>query len=195
MQQAENLIKEGLHPSDILTGFEIASQECLKLLDGLIAYTIKDIRNVEEITKVMKAVVSSKHYGNENTLAPLVAQACVHALTRDSSTFNVDNIRVAKVLGGSLSDSTVIHGLALLRASETTVHHVTDAKVAVFSCDLQAESGDTKGTVVFKNAEELINYTKSEEEVMGKFVKKVSDAGVNVIFCGGTLSEIVTHFC
>lgn len=25
MQQAENLIKEGLHPSDILTGFEIAS--------------------------------------------------------------------------------------------------------------------------------------------------------------------------
>ena len=73
MQQAENLIKEGLHPSDILTGFEYASNECLKLLEGLIAYTIKDIKNVEEITKVMKAVVSSKHYGNENTLAPLVA--------------------------------------------------------------------------------------------------------------------------
>lgn len=30
---------------------------------------------------------------------------------------------------------------------------------------------------------------------MGKFIQKVSDAGVNVIFCGGTLSEIVTHFC
>ena len=73
MQQAENLIKDGLHPSDILTGYEHASQQCLELLDGLVAYSISDIRNVEEVSKVLKAVVSSKHYGNENTLAPLVA--------------------------------------------------------------------------------------------------------------------------
>lgn len=143
----------------------------------------------------MKAVVSSKHYGNENTLAPLVAQACVYSMPRDAASFNVDNVRVAKILGGSLSDSQVIHGLALLRASETTVHNVKGAKVAVFSCDLQADSSDTKGTVVFKTAEELINYTRSEEEMMGKFIKKVADAGVNVVFVGGSVSEIVTHFC
>jgi len=80
-------------------------------------------------------------------------------MSRDTKTFNVDNVRVAKILGGSLNDSQVIHGLALIRASETTVHHVKDAKIAVYNCDLQAESGDTKGTVIFKNAEELINYT------------------------------------
>ena len=57
-------------------------------------------------------------------------------MTRESTTFNVDNIRVAKILGGSLSESQVIHGLALLRASETTIHHVKDAKIAVFNCDL-----------------------------------------------------------
>ena len=102
MQQAENLIKEGLHPSDILTGFEQAGIECLKQLDQLVAYNIKDIRSVEEVSKVMKAVVSSKHYGNENTLAPLVAQACIYALPRESNSFNVDNVRVAKILGGSL---------------------------------------------------------------------------------------------
>lgn len=159
MQQAENLIKDGLHPSDILTGYEFAAQHCLELLEGLVSYSIKDVKNVEEVTKVLKAVVSSKHYGNENTLAPLVAQACIHAMSRDTKTFNVDNVRVAKILGGSLNDSQVIHGLALIRASETTVHHVKDAKIAVYNCDLQAESGDTKGTVIFKNAEELINYT------------------------------------
>lgn len=143
----------------------------------------------------MKAVVSSKHYGNENTLAPLVAQACVYSMPRDAASFSVDNVRVAKILGGSLSDSQVIHGLALLRASETTIHNVKNAKVAVFSCDLQADSSDTKGTVVFKTAEELINYTRSEEDMMGKFIKKVADAGVNVVFVGGSVSEIVTHFC
>jgi len=48
---------------------------------------------------------------------------------------------------------------------------------------------------VFKTAEELINYTRQEEEVMGTFIQKVSDAGVNVIFVGGSLAEIVTHYC
>jgi len=73
MQQAENLIKDGLHPSEILTGYEKASKKCLEILDSTICHSIENIRSVEEVTKVMKAVVSSKHYGNENTLAPLVA--------------------------------------------------------------------------------------------------------------------------
>lgn len=143
----------------------------------------------------MKAVVSSKHYGNESTLAPLVAQACIYAMPKESKGFNVENVRVAKILGGSLSDSILIHGLAILRPSETPVHHVKDAKVAVFNCDLAAESGDTKGTVVFKTAEELINYTRSEEDVMDKFISKVADSGVNVIFVGGSISDIALHYC
>lgn len=139
--------------------------------------------------------MSSKHYGNENLLAPLVAQACIYAMSKDSNVFNVDNVRVAKILGGSLNESLVVHGLAILRGSETTVHHVTDAKVAVYNCDLQAEHGDTKGTVIFKTADELVNYTRSEEKLMEDFIKKVSDAGVNVIFAGGSISDIVVHYC
>lgn len=94
-----------------------------------------------------------------------------------------------------MNDSIVIHGLAVLRASETSVHHVKEAKVAVFNCDLAAESGDTKGTVVFKTAEELINYTRSEENVMDAFIKKVADAGVNVVIVGGSISDIAVHYC
>lgn len=194
MQQAENLIKEGLHPSDILIGYEKASKKCLDLLESLVAYNIEDIRNIEEITKVMKAVVSSKHYGNENTLAPLVAQACTYTMPKSGSSFSTDNVRVVKVLGGSLNDSEVVHGLAILRGSETSIQHAKDCKVAVFNCELQAENGDTKGTVVFKTADDLINYTKSEEENMEKFVKKLSDNGVNVVFGQGVMSDICIHY-
>ena len=31
--------------------------------------------------------------------------------------------------------------------------------------------------------------------MMGKFIQKVSDAGINVVFVGGSLAEIVTHYC
>ena len=40
MQQAENLIKIGLHPSEILIGYEKASKRCLELLEDLSCYIV-----------------------------------------------------------------------------------------------------------------------------------------------------------
>lgn len=190
MQQAENLIQEGVHPSDILVGYEKASKKCLDILENLVAYQVENIRDIKEIEKCIKSVVASKHYGNEHILTPLIASAAIYAMPEESKEFNVENIRVTKILGGSLSDSEVIHGLCLVRGSETSVHRVTNARVAVFNSELQAESGDTKGTVLLTTAEELKNYTKGEEDLMEKFVKKLSDAEINVVVSGGSISEV-----
>lgn len=190
MQQAENLIQEGLHPSDILVGYEKASKKCLEYLDGLIAYQVEDIYSKTEIQKCIKSVVASKHYGNEDILAPLIAEACIYAIPSNSKEFNVENVRVTKILGGALTDSEVIHGLCVIRGSETSVHKVENARVAVYHADLQSESGDTKGTVLLKTAEELQNYTKSEEELLEKFVKKLVDNEINVVIAGGSISDV-----
>lgn len=194
MQQAENLIQEGLHPSDILVGYEKASKKCLEYLESLVSYQIENLRSKEEVEKCIKSVIASKHYGNEHILAPLVAGAAIYAMPENPRDFSVENVRVTKILGGSLSNSDVIHGMCVIRGSETSVHKVTDAKVAIFNNPLEAESGDTKGTVLLKTAEELQNYTKGEEEVMEKFVKKLSDAGINVVISGGSISEICLHY-
>eukprot|EP00345_Euplotes_harpa_P010179 CAMPEP_0168340642 /NCGR_PEP_ID=MMETSP0213-20121227/14182_1 /TAXON_ID=151035 /ORGANISM="Euplotes harpa, Strain FSP1.4" /LENGTH=497 /DNA_ID=CAMNT_0008346911 /DNA_START=18 /DNA_END=1511 /DNA_ORIENTATION=- len=194
MQQAENLIQEGLHPSDILVGYEKASKKCLEYLDSLVAYQIENVRDVEEVQKCIKSVVASKHYGNEHILAPLIASAAVYAMPEETKEFSVENVRVTKILGGALSDSEVIHGMCIVRGSETSIHKVKNARVAVFNSALEAESGDTKGTVLLKTADELQNYTKGEEELMEKFVKKLSDAEINVVVAGGSVSEICLHY-
>lgn len=190
MQQAENLIQEGLHPSELLVGYEKASKKCLEYLDSLIAYKVEDITNKEEILKCIKSVVASKQYGNEDILAPLIADACVYSMPTDPKEFSVENVRVTKILGGSLSDSEVIHGLCVVRGSETTVQKVKNAKVAVFNCPLESESGETKGTVLLKNAAELSSYTKGEEELLERFVKKLAEAEINVVISGATISEV-----
>lgn len=190
MQQAENLIQEGVHPSDILVGYEKASKKCLELVDSLVAYQVQDVRSLEEIQKCIKSVVSSKHYGNEHILAPLISEACTYAMTADARDFSVENVRVTKILGGALSDSEVIHGLCVLRGSETTIHHIKDARVAVYNCPLESEAGETKGTILLKTAEDLANYTKSEEELVEKFVKKLAEAQINVVIAGASTSEV-----
>lgn len=190
MQQAENLIQEGVHPSDILIGYEKASKKCLDILENLVSYQVENIRDVKEVEKCLKSVVASKHYGNEHILTPLIASAAIYAMPEDAKSFNVENVRVTKILGGSLSNSEVIHGMCIIRGSETSITKVKNARVAVFNNPLEAESGDTKGTVLLTTADELKNYTKGEEELMEKFVKKLSDAEINVVVSGGSISEV-----
>ena len=50
----------GLHPSDILIGYEKGSKYAQELLDEATCYEVKDIRNYEEVLRCMKATVASK---------------------------------------------------------------------------------------------------------------------------------------
>jgi len=101
---------------------------------------------------------------------------------------------VVNFLGGSINDSQIVHGLVLTRGSETSVTHVVNAKVVVYNQDLEIDSGETKGTVVIKNASELLNYTIGEENRMEKLIKEIVDSGVNVVIVGGSISDMAIHF-
>jgi T-complex protein 1 subunit theta len=48
--------------------------------------------------------------------------------------------------------------------------------------------------VLLKNAEDLINYTKGEEDQMENFVKSLAETGVNVMICQGSISDLAIHF-
>lgn len=54
--------------------------------------------------------------------------------------------------------------------------------------------GETKGTVLFTNAEELTNYTKSEEDQFESFIKALAEANVRVVVGSGSMSEMAVHF-
>jgi T-complex protein 1 subunit theta len=98
------------------------------------------------------------------------------------------------VLGGSIEDSVVIHGMVILRSSLTSMNSVQKAKIAVYNTPIEMQQGDTKGTVLLKNAQELLDYTKGEEEQMERFVQSIAEAGVNVVICQSNISELAVHF-
>jgi T-complex protein 1 subunit theta len=137
MLQAQQLIQMGLHPSEILIGYEKAAKFAHAELENNICYTLKNIHDHEEVLKCMKSSIASKQYGLEDLLGNLVTQACLYAIPAGKSTFSTDNIRVVKILGGGLSDSEVIRGMVVIRQSETSINHVTKAKVAVFNSNIE----------------------------------------------------------
>lgn len=194
MLKAEILLKMGLHPSIILSGFEKASQKALSLIEEMEVAKVEDFTKKEELLKILKSVVGAKIYGQEDAVAGLIADAALHAMPRDPQKFSIDNIRTQKILGGSAEDSVVVHGLVALRQSVTSVTSVQNAKIAVYNTPIEMQQGDTKGTVLLKNADELLAYTKGEEEQMENFVKSIAEAGVNVIICQSSISELAVHY-
>ncbi|CAE8740342.1 unnamed protein product [Polarella glacialis] len=194
LYRAEELLKEGIHSTDVLKGYELARDKAMEFLDGQKVWQCTDLKDVEQITKVVKTAISSKQLGYEGLLAKLVAQACVKVMPPHSSKFNLDSVRVVKVHGGNLSGSFVVDGMAIARPCSGVVKKHEKTKVAVYAEGIELGSTETKGTVLLNNAEELMNFTKGEESRMEEFIKSVSDAGVGLVISGGAISDIALHF-
>lgn len=91
----------------------------------------------------------------------------VSAMPEDGH-FNVDNIRVLKVLGSGVTSSTMVQGMVFRREVEGDVQTVSQSKIAIYSCPLEALQTETKGTVLLHTAEELMEFSKGEENQMEK---------------------------
>ena len=142
----------------------------------------------------MKTALTSKIPNYGDFFADLVARACVNSLPDATNKFDNDNIRIIHVYGANITDSTLMSGMVVKRGVEGTISRVSKPVVAVYHCPLDTIQGETKGTVLIKNANELLNYSKGEEDLAEKFVQGLVEAKVNVAVTGGTISDIVLHF-
>jgi len=209
LTQSTELLRSGLHPSEIVTGFRRAGDKLtLELLPSLV---IRNVPNTDmdknSLMDAIMPVLAAKQYGSQQILAPLVAEACLAVMSNTdfedtadtmSSSYkivNPESVRVVKILGGHVAQSHVIYGYVAQRGLETTfTTHLTGVKVTVFGCGIEASSTEAKATVLMKNAEDLMGYNKSEEKKMEELIKAIADTGTNLVVSGGTVSEMAMHF-
>ncbi|KVI04448.1 Chaperone, tailless complex polypeptide 1 [Cynara cardunculus var. scolymus] len=148
LQGAEDLIRMGLHPSEIIIGY----------------------------TKAIK-------------------KACIQVCPKNPVNFNVDNVRVAKLLGGGLHNCTTVRGMVLKGDTVGSIKRIEKAKVVVIAGGVDTTATETKGTVLIHSAEQLENYAKTEEAKVEELIKAVADSGANVIVSGVAVGEMALHFC
>ncbi|XP_059463337.1 T-complex protein 1 subunit theta [Corylus avellana] len=197
LQNAEELIRMGLHPSEIISGYTKAINKTIEILEELVEKGSEnmDVRDKNQVISRMKAAVASKQFGQEDILCSLVADACIQVCPKNPANFNVDNVRVAKLLGGGLHNSTVVRGLVLKSDAMGSIKRVEKAKVAVFAGGVDTSATETKGTVLIHTAEQLENYSKTEEAKVEELIKAVADSGAKIIVSGAAVGEMALHFC
>ncbi|KAK8633246.1 hypothetical protein V6N13_014094 [Hibiscus sabdariffa] len=197
LQNAEELIRTGLHPSEIISGYTKAITKTIEVLEELVEKGSEnmDVRDKEQVVTRMKAAVASKQYGMEDILSSLIADACIQVSPKNPANFDVDNVRVIKLVGGGLHNCMVIRGMVLKGDAVGSITHVEKAKVAVFASGVDSSATETKGTVLIHSAEQLENYAKTEEAKVEELIKAVADSGAKIIVSGGAVGEMALHFC
>ncbi|KAH8591763.1 T-complex protein 1 theta subunit [Bisporella sp. PMI_857] len=194
LKKAEDLLRMGLKTSDVVTGYERAQKFALDELENLVIDKVEDIRSQAELSKAIRTVVASKQSGSEDFLADMVAEAVLAVLPKNPINFNVDNIRVVKIMGGSLEQSKVVKGMVFGREPDGSVKKATRAKVGVYSCPIDISQTETKGTVLLHNAKEMLDFTKGEETQLETAIKELYDSGLRVVVAGSTVGELAMHY-
>ncbi|XP_061445403.1 T-complex protein 1 subunit theta-like isoform X2 [Rhineura floridana] len=189
LENAEKLLRSGLPVVHIRAGYEMACKEVLRLLPGLCCHVLKNPRDVNEVLWVLQTIVSSKVFGHQKFLSMLVAKACVLVLPPDRTTFNPDLICVCKILGGGVTDSSVVEGMVICREAEGSVRRVERARIAAFSCPFGPSGFKANNTVIFTSASDIRLFGKSEEHQIEQYVMAIARASINVVVVGGNVDD------
>ena len=153
LKQAEYLLKMGIHPSEVVDGFDVASKKALEILPTLVAGNCKNPLDRAEMSKAVRTAIASKQYGYnivfrssniisshansqffkfihcgcsnqslnsyEDMLTNVVLDAVAEVMPKKNpGAFNVDSVRVVKILGGSVLDTAVVKGMVFGREPE-----------------------------------------------------------------------------
>jgi len=136
LKRSEHLLTMGLHPSDVILGYEMALEkgrqelECESISSHTCDHLLTDpamvvstlsptpLPTISELAAAIAPSIASKQPGSEKLLSTLAAEAALAVMPKNPKDFNVDTVRVVKVLGGGLSASRVVKGMVFGREAE-----------------------------------------------------------------------------
>jgi T-complex protein 1 subunit alpha len=141
LKRANELVKNGIHPTVVMAGYRTALQEAVKYIKANLVVAA-DTLGRENLINAAKTSMSSKILHAESDF---FAELAVTAVTRiktekdGKAKYPIGNIHILKSHGQSSRDTELVDGFALncSRAAAAMPTKVTDAKVALLDFNLQ----------------------------------------------------------
>jgi len=191
LKQSEELLDAKIHPTVITSGFRMAADKAIEILNDIAVDATKD----EIIKKVAVTSLTGKAVGEEyEALADLVVKAA-KAVIEDGKV-DTDNIRIEKKIGGVIGDTYLIEGVVI---DKEAVHsrmpkRVENAKLALFETALEIVKTNFDTDIHISDPKAMSAFLAEEENSMKEMVDYIKAAGANVVFSTKGIDELVQHY-
>jgi thermosome len=197
LSRAEELIDKGVHPTLIIDGYRKAAEKALETLEKM---AIKvDPNSSEYLKKVAMTSMASKLVADyKELLADLAMKAMLQVAEKDGEKWkvDVDDVKVEKKTGDSLSDTSLIQGIVL---DKEIVHsgmpkRMEKAKIALLDASMENEKTEFDAKLNIETPDQIEAFLNQEEAMLKEMAEKITKSGANVVICQKGIDDMAQHF-
>ena len=197
LDKAESLIDDEIHSVIIADGYKKASRKAIEFLKE-IAIKVEP-KNKDILEKVAHTSMQTKLVSLEATdLAKLAVSAVLAVMEEKNNSFkvNLDNIKIEKKTGGSISDSELVQGIIL---DKEIVHSgmprkIEDAKIALISEALEIKKTEFEAKLNISSPNQIKSFMEEESQLLKEMVDKIKSTNSNVVLCQKGIDDIIQHY-
>lgn len=195
----EDLLRKGLHPTQISEAFGKASKKAVEILEE-ISIPI-DLSDRDELIKCASTSLNSKIVSQyADTIAPMVVDAVCKVQVNNNC--DLRDIKLIKKLDGTLEDSELIDGVIFDRKVTHIVggiDAVNDAKIALVQFCFSPPKTDMDNQIVVSDYAQMDRVLREERAYILNICKKVKKSGCNVLLIQKSIlreavSDLALHF-
>jgi len=197
LEKAESLIDDDIHPVIIAEGYKKASKKAMEFLTEIT--TNVEPKDKEILEKIANTSMQTKLVSIEATdLAKLAVDAVLAVIEEKNETFkvNLDNIKIEKKTGGSISDSELVSGIIL---DKEIVHsgmprRIENAKIALINEALEIKKTEFEAKLNISSPNQIKSFMEEESQILKDMVNKIKSTGANVVLCQKGIDDIIQHY-
>uniref|UniRef100_A0A7S2VZH4 T-complex protein 1 subunit gamma n=1 Tax=Eucampia antarctica TaxID=49252 RepID=A0A7S2VZH4_9STRA len=206
---SEQFIRNNLHPTVIVQGYNRALQEALKICER--QALVVDINDNETMLKLVNSSIGTKFSSRWNSILVEMALKAVRTVARASSTstdgssstyynkMEVDIKRYAKVEkipGGEISDSRVLKGVMFNKdvTHSKMRRRIEKPRILLLDCPLEYKKGETQTNVEITNTEDWNTMLRMEEEYVENMCMEIIAFQPDIVITEKGVSDLAQHY-
>jgi len=199
LKRANELVKRQIHPTTVMSGYRIAMKESIKWIQAELQIKVNALDS-DVLQQVAATTLSSKFVGAESSLFTKIVVDAIKAVKvvgqDGKNKYPVGQVNILKAHGQSASESVLCNGYALMmmRTSQEMPTTVSPARIALVDFDLKKHKMGMNVNIVVDDPAELEKIRQQEMNITRDKIKKITDAGTNVIYTTKGIDDMAMKY-